>query len=210
MTQGEIDNPVVSPTYDAELGASLARLEVAWRREGAAIANSLAPGRDAAETAREASAAGLVLPDCLVVWWSWHDGTDPRATHGRRRWTGTSFDLLSLDEALTLREQLLADYGTSMTKDPRQAWRPEWMPFAGSWDNALFVDTSEKLPYTPVRLFNAEWDAVDRVRAFTLTEVAEAWLHMLERPWTRWVPEAGAWQDEPSGPPLYLTSSGLI
>jgi hypothetical protein len=47
------------------------------------------------------------------------------------------------------------------------------------------------------------------VRAWTLTEVVEAWSHVLERGWVYWVPDADAWGTRPDLP-LYLSMSGLI
>ena len=203
------DEPVVID--ERRLLDTLGRLESLWLDARASIATSLAEGLSPDEIDSIAGKSGLFIPDGLKKWWGWHNGTDPNATDPGRRETGVGLDLLSLEESLALREELLSDFKVSPAPEelPEWYWRPNWLPFAGRWNGALFVDTSERSTGTHVRMLDAMWEDVHLVRAWTLTEVAEAWSHLLERGWAYWVPDAHAWGIRPDLP-LYLRRSGLI
>jgi hypothetical protein len=188
----------------------LRQLESAWRRQGAPIADTLMPGLGANEVDERASEEGVIIPAGLKSWWGWHNGTDPGAVQSDSRSTGTAYDFLSIEESLERRRHLLAKFGTSDEPDlPDWYWRPSWLPFAGAGPFALFVDTSERLTYTPVRALDPMWDEIHDVRAMTLTEVAEAWLHILDRGWAEWDRILQGWSWKPSMP-LYMRLSGLI
>jgi hypothetical protein len=57
---------------------------------------------------------------------------------------------------------------------------------------------------------NSMWEEITRLRAGSLTEVAEAWLHLFARGWIYFdASPPGGWVNRP-GIPLYMRLSGLI
>jgi hypothetical protein len=196
---------------DGRLFRTLDEVQAAWTRMGAPIAGLLAPGLSPEEIDAVAATEGILVPPELKHWWGWRNGTHPEATHREKRSTGTDFDLLSLDEALALRRELLSLFASSPAPEelPEWQWRPHWLPFAGVWNSALYVDTQSGSSATPIRRLDSTWADIHKVRAFTLTEVAEAWLEVLSRGWAYWVPDTQGWDMRPDIP-LYLRTSGLI
>src|SRR5450631_3596823 len=87
-------------TPERSLHSVLSELGELWQAMGAPISISLAAGLSRADIEAQAEVAGLTIPAALSEWWGWHNGTDPLSTHPDRRDTGTTYDFLSLEEAL--------------------------------------------------------------------------------------------------------------
>jgi hypothetical protein len=195
---------------EGQLVSVLNELEAAWRSGGAPIAESLAPGLEPAQIDDLTAADDLVVPDGLKLWWGWHNGIVPGSTSPSDLETGMTYALISLQQALEIRSTLLAEAGDPIDDLlPDVYWRESWLPVVGSAHTCLFVDAADPSA-TPVREKNWTWEELLTVRAGTLTEIAEAWLHVLTR---GWVYRAGGphdgWSDRP-GIPLYLRKSSLI
>ena len=205
---GDLDDPDV-PRTEGRLVSVLNELEAAWRRCGAPIADALAPGLSSDEIDALTMSAELTVPPGLKLWWGWHNGIDPSCGDPAASDTGMAYNLISLQQALEIRAMLLDVCGEPYNEETADVyWRASWLPFAGPGKDLLFVDTSDTRA-TPVRELNWAWEEFLTVRADTLTEVAEAWLHVVTRGWVFWVPDAGAWDMRPDLP-LYLRMSSLI
>ncbi len=208
VARNEIDDPDVPPGEE-QLVSVLNELEAAWRRCGAPIADALAPGLNSDEIDALTKSAELTVPPGLKLWWGWHNGIDPGCDDPAASDTGMAYNLISLQQALEIRAMHLDVCGEPYNEETADVyWRTSWLPFAGPGKDLLFVDTASPAA-TPVREKNWIWEELLTVRAFTLTEVAEAWLHVVARGWVFWVPDAGAWDMRPDLP-LYLRMSSLI
>jgi cell wall assembly regulator SMI1 len=169
----------------------LNRLENAWRRQKAPIAEFLVPGLS--EDVIEAMTAplGLRLPVEARAWWQWQNGVDvpkERWTSEAPRLGGTDLDIISLDRAV-------AEYLQSRRLDEELRRRdpifreqqlmpsPSWFPIARAPNgDVLMVDCSvpEGAP-TPIRRISFGDLDFARVRLNSLTEVVELWLELLDR-----------------------------
>lgn len=209
MPSSEIDDADVA-SNERSLLSVLSELGELWQAMGAPISISLAAGLSREEIEALAKRAGLTVPAALCEWWGWHNGTDPLSTHPDRRDTGTTYDFLSLEEALAIRARLMAEIVEPMGRNGEIYWRSSWLPFAGGNGWALFVDTAKTTGSVVVHSLCSTWEEVETARAGSLTEVAEAWLHVLTRGWVyRSGGIDGGWNDRP-GIPLYMRTSGLI
>jgi hypothetical protein len=97
---------------DRLLADRLVELESAWRGMGAPIADALAPGLSRELMTVMARNEGLVLPEALYTWWGWHNGVDPDYPHPHRATTGLLYDLISFQQALSLRAESCRTTGT--------------------------------------------------------------------------------------------------
>ncbi len=195
---------------EGQLVSVLNELEAAWRNCGAPIADALAPGLEPEQIDALTAAADLVVPNGLKLWWGWHNGLSQGATNLAELDTGLTYDLISLQQALEIRATLLAEASEPIDDLlPDIYWHASWLPVVGSAHTCLFVDTANPSA-TPVREKNWIWEELLTVRAGTLTEVAEAWLHVLNRGWVyRTDGPHGGWSEHP-GMPLYMRMSSLI
>jgi hypothetical protein len=167
------------------------------------------PGLSSEEIDALAVPADLVVPDGLKLWWGWHNGIDPECTNPYAWQTGMGYDVISLQQALQIRATLLAETGEPIDDLlPDIYWSESWLPLVGSAHTCLFVDTANPAA-TPVREKNWMWDELLTVRAGSVLEVAEAWLHVLTRGWRHYPGgPAGGWDERP-GMPLYMRKSSL-
>lgn len=175
----------------------LTALEEEWRRQGAPIADLLAPGLTDQDIDALVDPVGLRLPQELRVWWRWHDGLAhvpdawPEGSIGPGDWHP-----MSLREAVDRYREELPD-----RPDPAGDlyWRATWFPFAIMSNDVLFVDTAATSPdgeAAPVRYrawfgwFNYEVD-----QAPSLTATVQKWLRALREGYFWWEPREHVWLD---------------
>ena len=194
-----------------ELEALLARLDEAWRSQGADIAGNALPGLTDAQIDERITPLGVVLPEELRTWWRWHDGVRggleafandyDEASIGPGEW-----QLVSLDEAVERYQ--FEDRTAQYAEDPiagEYYWRDSWFPFvqAGSND-VLFVDTTVLTEdrTSPIRCrLSWNWDGWDAVQAHSLADAVAVWLRALTAGHYRWNATSHEWDhDRPSMP----------
>jgi len=113
-------------------------LEAAWSARGAPVSDLLAPGLEPAQV-RESLDRWRAVPDDLIAWFEWHDGSRP----GVPAWqlapsAWSQFSLADViaehDVALQVAEDLVgwADEGFG--------WSDSWIPFIGIREDVLAID----------------------------------------------------------------------
>lgn len=179
---------------------TLARLEAAWIERGAPTTEYLVPGVEEREV-RDRLANWPVLPDSVVEWFTWHNGS----VRPSPAWmlAPSVWDLFSLDDVE--REHSLAMEGSREIQSWGEkgfGWRDSWIPLMGIREDVLAVDcwTGEVL-----RGNLASPKKFGAVVAPTIESLVITWLEVLALDYGsyRWDPRGGWAYDWLSVPQVF-------
>jgi cell wall assembly regulator SMI1 len=182
----------------------LERLEAHWRRMGAPIVRFLQPELTQDEMDRLTAPLGLRLPAEARVWYAWHDGVRYPKPH-ERLGGNTSVGAISYNprplatavetcESMRLMDQQAAVREPEVYK-PGDTWQHSWFPICDTVGGDQLVISCD-VPdgaVTAVRPWNTE-SFGDRTAADSLTEVVEAWVHLLDEGLMHW--DGERWRHE--------------
>ncbi|WP_258725873.1 SMI1/KNR4 family protein [Cellulomonas sp. NS3] len=172
------------------------------REAGAPVADMLAPPHRDPAAAIAHALPGCTLPDDLVAWWAWHDGTVPRQTPHGPGWfpvaVGAGWAFRSLEGTLAERQRWLqtAELSAEPPELPAEAfWPTSWLPIVGSEHSYLAADLAEatkdrtRISYVERETLAAHAPDV----AERWSEVVGWWVRLLQLGATTWSPTAGTW-----------------
>jgi cell wall assembly regulator SMI1 len=172
------------------------------RAAGATLAQILAPGHPDPAAALDAALPGFTLPDDLIAWWMWHDGTIPSPSPAGPWWfteaVGVGWSFRSLEGALARRRDWLetADMAAEPPELPAEAfWPPTWLPVVSDQNSELAVDLARTDQHRGP-IFFPERETLGGYAAQVTehwTEVVGWWVTLLRVGATTWDPQFQTW-----------------
>ncbi len=203
------------PLDPDRLKRALARLESAWRQQGAPIASCLRPGLSYEAIQAAVVGTGLWVPDELRWWWGWHNGAEEGS--GADNLMGLTWHFISLEQALDVyrweRQSAPAVEDVDLTEFYEREvlyWRSTWLPVVKGEASVAFIDLVDGCEgsASPVRVKSWGWD-IDELQPQTasLTEAAEFWAWLLEQRYYWW--DAG-WHERLAEVPESTPLNGLL
>jgi cell wall assembly regulator SMI1 len=156
----------------------LERLEASWRKEGAEIADALAPGLTESEIDGLVEPLGLRLPKEARLWWGWHNGVTVETARG---WDiGPDIGFFSLAQAVAELDEYPLSGGNELAP-------PTWLPLAYAPGGYLALDSAGP-DLAPVQRVDIETGFL--AGAESMGDLVALWIETIE---------AGAWSWNPAG-----------
>ena len=168
----------------SELTEALARLEVAWRRQGMPIAGAAKPGRSREQVLRRLAEEDLHPPQEVLEWFAWHDGSGIDTEDGWAVYGGWLLDL----------EQALVQYHWQVLAEDTRSDQRGWLPIVYFNGDLVVVDCRGTSTTTAITAWLDELGEVMSQPFWqpSLAGVVRGWCERFET--GEWV-----WRDEDAG-----------
>ena len=189
ITIGSPKGPTVEGAPAEMLTELLRELDESLTRAGFPVDRLLLPGSDEGSIRAAVARVGLIAPDELVAWFSWHEGS-ARLDAARPFVPGCT--LWSLESVLSLYE-----------KEPlgEEEWNPNWLQVIGpNVGIAVYCDSDAAAPpllrsVAPDSEFGTQPNQTARQVVSLCTPVAW-WLDSLANGWYEWQAQVGRWHSD--------------
>lgn len=198
--------------------AMMDELWEALRSVGAPVVDHARPGLTEEQVHQLMAPTYLHPPQEVVVWWTYHNGTDLSA--GPKRYISPSKDLISLEEALSLRESMeLVNW--RMARQSRlddvpwdDMWRDGWLPLIVRDRPMIVCDCSrEYRRTTPLRrseIGDLAAEQTYEVRAPSIGTMVQLWIGAIRDGLWTINPETGSWQRDWDAMSLHWKLTGFM
>lgn len=202
------------------------QLESGWQRNGAPIAEHLAPGASAEHLAQLENRSLLELPPELTAWWSWHDGVTNQDFDDSGNQIGPLWHFLSSDQAFAEHQQrwnlfgspylppdLAVEAAAEVDPDDDDAgWVYTWLPIFRYQAHILFVDCqSVSLRGTvPVRQWAHTPEDIFTPATGSLTGLIGSFAYMIDSGIFTWSSEEQRWLGPEDGGPDFFRMQQIL
>jgi cell wall assembly regulator SMI1 len=212
---GGLDNHRSMTTYrlgtdHRELPRMLDRLDWLWRGVQHPALNRLRPGLSLGQIDQLAAAAGVRVSDEARVWWMWHDGVDGAAKVRDPQTLVPGWTLLSLSDAIRLRDNrraLIAEWGA----DADREWPLPWIPLANDVGGQIITcDCSGPAEHdAPIHVVDFHDESFEEAHVASLSDMVSLWLRAFDEGWWAWT--GTDWKlPEPGDVPLDIDLSRVV
>jgi hypothetical protein len=193
-TIGSPDGPTVEGASAELLGELLRELDRELEKAGFPVSRFLSTGTSEGRVRDSLANLGLVAPDELVAWFTWHDGREPSE---QGRYFVPGFSLWSLAKVVSSYQD--PDYEPHGIEE--WEWDPGWLHFAGP--NVGLAMRCDGDPADPPLVrnvasdseFGTQPDQTSR-QVVSLCTPVTWWIDSLQQGWYEWNSGVGRWHSD--------------